>query len=226
MLCQIEPSYQEYIIYQKIKGTKYKKKYIYARMIKAVYGTLLAAVIFYEKLSKHLREHGFTCNDYDMCTFNKIVNGNQLTVQFHVDDLKASHCDLEVLKEFVNQLRKEFGKEHKLSENVGNLHDYLGIRIDYSIKGKVVFTMFDYLKDIIVECPTNLKKATSIFPANDNLFKLNEDSPRLDSEKSNLFHQISARLLFAAKQERPNIQVCVAFLCTRVKDPHKDDYKA
>ena len=119
-------------------------------MIKAVYGTLLAAIIFYEKLLKHLREHGFVCNNYDMCTFNKIVNGNQLMVQFYVDDLKASHHDPEILKEFVNQLRKEFGKEHELSKNIGILHNYLGITIDYSMKGKVVFTMFDYLKDILL----------------------------------------------------------------------------
>ena len=36
--------------------------------------------------------------------------------------------------------------------------------------------MFDYLEDIIVECPDDLKKATSIFPANDSLFKLNKKS--------------------------------------------------
>ena len=102
-----------------------------------------------------------------MCTFNKVVSGNQLTVQFHVHDLKASHCDPEVLKEFVNQLPKEFGKEHQLSKNIGKLHDYLGITNDYSVKGKVVFTMFDYLEDIIVECPDDLKKATSMFQAND-----------------------------------------------------------
>ena len=35
--------------------------------------------------------------------------------------------------------------------------------------------MFNYLEDIIVECPDDLKKATSIFPANNNLFKLNKD---------------------------------------------------
>ena len=46
MLCQIEPSYCKYIIYIKIKESKHNKKYIYSRMIKAVYGTLLAAIIF------------------------------------------------------------------------------------------------------------------------------------------------------------------------------------
>ena len=85
--------------------------------------------------------------------------------------------------------------------------------------------MFDYLEDMIVKCPDNLKKATSFFPANDNLFKLDKNSPWLDNEKSDLFHQITARLLFAAKQARPDIQVCVVFLCTQVKDPHEDNYR-
>ena len=48
--------------------------------------------------------------------------------------------------------------------------------------------MVDYLEDINVECPDDLKKATSIFPANDSLFKLNEDSLRLDNKKSDMFH--------------------------------------
>ena len=32
------------------------------------------------------------------------------------------------------------------------------------------------------------------------------------------------RLLFAAKRARPDIQVAVAYLCTRVREPTKDDY--
>ena len=44
-------------------------------------------------------------NDYDMCTFNKMVDGEQLTVQFHVDDLKASHKDQKVLDDFLDNLR-------------------------------------------------------------------------------------------------------------------------
>ena len=37
------------------------------------------------------------------------------------------------------------------TENTGLVHEYLVITIDYSIAGKVVFTMFDYLEDVIVE---------------------------------------------------------------------------
>ena len=40
-----------------------------------------------------------------------------------------------------------------------------------------------------------------------------------------LFHRHVTRLLFASKSARPDIQVCVAFLCTRVKAPTEQDYK-
>jgi hypothetical protein len=56
-----------------------------------VYGTLLGAILFYEKLTKQLEEWGYEPNCYDRCTFNKMVNGSQITIQFHVDDLKLSH---------------------------------------------------------------------------------------------------------------------------------------
>ena len=44
-----------------------------------------------------------------------------------------------------------FGQEDELTENKGLVHEYLGIIIDYPIPRKVVFTMFDYLEDVIVE---------------------------------------------------------------------------
>ena len=40
-----------------------------------------------------------------------------------------------------------------------------------------------------------------------------------------MFHRLVARLLFASKRARPDIQVTVAFLCTRVKAPTEEDYK-
>ena len=79
-----------------------------------------------------------------------MVNGEQVTVQFHVDDLKASHKDQAVLDDFLDELRSEFGKEDELIENKGLIHEYLCITINYLIAGKVVVTMFDYLEDVII----------------------------------------------------------------------------
>ena len=78
-----------------------------------------------------------------ICVFNKMVNGEQVTVQFHTDDLKVSHKDKAVLDDFLDELRNEFGQEDE--ENKGLVYKYLDVAIDYSIAGKVVFTMFNYL---------------------------------------------------------------------------------
>ena len=55
--------------------------------------------------------------------------------------------------------------------------------------------------------------------------KVDLDSPKLPIKDAELFHCHVARLLFESKRARPDIQVCVAFLCTRVKAPTEQDYK-
>ena len=87
------------------------------------------------------------------------MNGEQVTLQFQVDDLKVSHKDQAVLDDFHDKLRNKFGQEDELMENKGLVHRYLGTTTDYSIAGKVVFTMFDNLEDVIVvEAPEDLGK--------------------------------------------------------------------
>ena len=55
--------------------------------------------------------------------------------------------------------------------------------------------------------------------------KVDKNSPKLPTKDADLFHCHIARLLFASKRAIPDIQVCMAFLCTRVKAPTKQDYK-
>ena len=55
--------------------------------------------------------------------------------------------------------------------------------------------------------------------------KVDYDSPRLSTKDAELFHRHVERLMFASKRARPDIQVCVVFLCVRVKSPNKQDYK-
>jgi hypothetical protein len=48
--------------------------------LKAIYGTLNAALLFWLKLSKDLETWGFVMNPYDWCVMNKTVNGKQCTI--------------------------------------------------------------------------------------------------------------------------------------------------
>lgn len=52
----------------------------------------MSAVLFYKKLAVFKR-HGFEINQYGPCDANKIVGGQQLTVMWHVDDLKLSNIN-------------------------------------------------------------------------------------------------------------------------------------
>ena len=66
---------------------------LYVRLSKAVYGLLQSALLFYRKLCSELEDHGFTVNPYDQCVANKMINVEQMTVTWHVDNLKITHMD-------------------------------------------------------------------------------------------------------------------------------------
>ena len=71
---------------------------MYVELLKALYGTLLSARLFWGKIQVKLVNHwGFTPNRYDSWVVKKKVNGKQLTVAWHVDDLKVSHQEDNVL---------------------------------------------------------------------------------------------------------------------------------
>jgi hypothetical protein len=120
MICDIDPKYKKNIFYGK-NG----RKYMYTKLTKAV--------LFNEKLSKQLKDWGYKPNCYDRCTFNKMIDGNQITIQFHLDDLKISHMKQSVVDSVLTDLNNEFGTTKKpLAATTGHIHDYLGIIIDYS----------------------------------------------------------------------------------------------
>jgi hypothetical protein len=170
MICDIDSKYKKNIVYGK-NG----RKYMYAKLTKAVYGTLLGAILFYEKLSKQLMDWGYESNCYDICTFNKMIDGNQITIQFHVDDLNILHMNQSVIDSVLADLNNEFGTTKKpLAANTVHVHDYLGITIDYTELGKVKFTMYDYLEDILCEKPDDMN-GTAPTPASDHLFETEDD---------------------------------------------------
>jgi hypothetical protein len=171
-----------------------------------------------------LTDWGYVQNDYDSCTFNKIINGEQVTIQFHVDDLKISHKEQPVPDSILGDLDAKFGTKKKaLTASIGLIHDYLGITINYDERHKVKFTMIDYLEDILSEMPSDMAGIART-PAQDDLFTVDDKSPLLNEKDADFYHRTTARLLFAAKRARPDLQVAVAYMLTRVKAPTVSDY--
>jgi hypothetical protein len=220
MLMELDSTkYAQYIT------TQHGKKVMYVQLVKALYGTLRAALLFWRKLSETLTNQGFTINPYDQCVANKLINGSQCTVLWHVDDLKISHVEPEVVTSVIDSLSKKFGKDAPMTITRGKVHDYLGMKIDYSDKGKVRITMNEYIDDMLNELPHNMD-GVAASPASNHLFQTSSKNPMLlSAEEGELFHHNVAKLLFLCKRARPDLQLAVAFLTTRVKSPDIDDYK-
>ena len=58
----------------------------------ALYGTMVARLLYYHKFTKSLTDFGFKINPYYPCVANKIIYGQQMTICYHVDDFKLNHC--------------------------------------------------------------------------------------------------------------------------------------
>ena len=94
--------------------------------------------MFYEKLVGYLEAYGFKINPYNPCVANKMLGGKQLTVCWHVDNLKISCVDANEVKKMIQWLESEYGEMHG---SCGKRHDYLVIWLDYSVWGEVRISM-------------------------------------------------------------------------------------
>ena len=77
---------------------------------------------------------------------------------------------------------------------------------------------------MLTELPEDMEGMATT-PAAGHLFKINETPTYLTDEDAMFFHHNVAKLLFLCKRARPDLQMAVAFLSTRVKHPDHDDYK-
>jgi hypothetical protein len=88
-------------LYRKYLANKKGNKVLYLRLQKAFYGMMKRALLFYQKLVSELKSMGIVDNSYDPCIANKIVDGHQLTLRWHVDDLMISHVDMSAINDFL-----------------------------------------------------------------------------------------------------------------------------
>ena len=85
------------------------KPVLYVRLHKALYGCLKRALLFYEKLVGDLEAYGFKINPYDPCVADKMIGGKELTVIWHVDDLKISCVNANEVTKMIQWLESEYG---------------------------------------------------------------------------------------------------------------------
>lgn len=187
------------------------KKVMYTVLNKALYGTIQALLLFWKKISTFLSDvDGFACNPYDWCVVNKVIPGKQFSIVWYVDDLKLSHVDASVVDAVLELLKKEFGQQMELTIRRRKMHDYLGFQFDFLIEKKVTMTMNDFIQELIKECPDNLMKGTSTTPAPAHLFAVDRDCEKPKDDERVIFHHLTAKILYLAKETRPDLLTAVS----------------
>jgi hypothetical protein len=126
LMAKTDPKlYQEYFTNEK------GKKVLYLCLQKALCAMMKSALLFYRKLISELKEMCFEVNPYDPCIVNKIVNGSQMRIRWHVDDLMISHSSSKAISKFLHALKDIY--EDNLAESTGKIHNYLGMTFDFSL---------------------------------------------------------------------------------------------
>ena len=221
MLVQLFPEvYGPYVVFEN------GRKLLYVQVLRAIYGLLQAALLWYKKFKYDLEEQGFKFNPYHPCVANRMIKGSQHTILFHVDDLKCSHKKITVNDEFAKWLDETYGQHGKVKIHCGKVHDCLGMKLDYSEKKKIKIDMRDFVKGMLDSFPIKFKEGeTATTPAGEDLFRQkSSNDKKLQQDKAEAFHTTVAQELFLTKRGRPDLQELL-FLCTRVQQPNEEDWE-
>ena len=80
IMCEVNKEYEKFVEYEN------GQKILYLKLLRALYGCIESAMLWYNLFSSTLQEEGWSINEYDRCVANKIINGKQCTLVWHVDD--------------------------------------------------------------------------------------------------------------------------------------------
>jgi hypothetical protein len=195
-------------------------------MLMALYGMMIASILYYKKFRKDIESIGFEVNPYNICVANRQVNGKQHTVTWHVDDLKSSHEDSRVNDDFEAWCEKMYGSDQVGHVKVvrGKEHDYLAMILNFTDSGAMKVDMRYYIDGMLEDFPFPVQ-STAKTPWTEKLFKVDSASKHLDDERRSIFHTFTMKAMFLSKRARPDINPAIGFFAGRVKQPNEGDWK-
>jgi len=100
-----------------------------------------------------------------------------------------------VVKDIIVQLNKKFGIESQFTTTCGKVLEYLGMMLDYSIKGKIKISMHEYIDKLLSKLPSDMNGRART-PVARHLFDVNQDARISPEAAAQSFHHLVAKLLF------------------------------
>ena len=95
-------------------------------------------------------------------------------------------CGKKVVNDIIKKLEDKFGQESPLMTSQGKTIDYLGMCIDYTVKGKVKISMYEYINKMLAELPSDMNGVSTTLAAL-HLFNVDDGAQKLDEAGHNYF---------------------------------------
>ncbi|KAI3813794.1 hypothetical protein L1987_18529 [Smallanthus sonchifolius] len=174
------------------------------KLDKALYGLHQAPRAWYETLSKHLLENGFTRGAIDQTFFKLKDEKDTIMVQIYVDDIIFGSTNPRLCKEFEEVMRSKFEMS-----SMGEMKFFLGLQVDQSESG-ILIHQEKYVKEIL----TKFKMADS-HPVKTPVEVRHCLTPDVDGESvdPHLYRSMIGSLMYLTAN-RPDIMFAVC-LCAR-----------
>ena len=152
-------------------------------------------------------------NPYGSYVANKVVNGKQMAVCWHIDNCKVSHCNpiqVTIFREWLNRSMEWPWPPIKVRSTTK-----FGVIFYFTANRKVMATMMEYIKTIMKNFPEEVT-GTKSPPAMNHMFMVRNPSLAkvLPEEQAMVFHRATAQLLFLSARVRKDIQPAIVFLTT------------
>ena len=123
IICRVNPEFLPDVRYENGKNV------LYERILKALYGMIKSALLWYTLYVTVLKKEGFILNPYNKCVANKMYNEKKCTIAFYVDNNKLSHVDTAVVDEVLDMIEGYFPG---LVVERGKKLNFLGVEIEFT----------------------------------------------------------------------------------------------
>ena len=153
---------------------------------------------------------------------NKTIDGKQITILIHVDDLLVLAVEVELLHSVRDILLEEF---EKIEWKIANEFTCLGMLLQ-KVNNGFVLSMQYYIEQTLDFYTTGNadRLKTYVTPAKTDLYAEEGELVTTKAEMEK-FHTTVAKLLYLGKRTRPEVLLAVQYLCTRVKNRTTGDFK-
>ena len=194
---------------------------VLVKLLRALYGTIQAAMLWYKLLKKIILEYGFVQHTNDRCVFILKKDGVIFIVGFHVDDLLMVCKNKNLISHFIAYL---LGKFTNVTVHEGRQQTYLGMMINMEEEGVISVSMDGYVSSVLdmYDLPVDVKVND---PQTDDIFNVDKDSNMLNELRRKKFHSVVYMLVYLGKRVRVEIQMALSFLAGRVSKATEQDEK-